>query len=298
VSAFVLGHLAIDAGIGFPIGLLIGCFAAVLVGTLAAVPALRMRGVSLVVITTAAAVALDSFWFTNTTWGGGTGGLTIPAPTLLGVNLGTSSQLPFGSRGVPGPVFGIMCVLAVVGLGLLVAALRRSSLGERMLAVRSNERAAATAGVNVARVKILGFAIAALIAGVAGSLYAYSISSVDESSFDIVTGLGFVAFAYVGGITTVAGAAFGGLLVSGGVFEYVFGNWLGIAPEYVFLLGGLGLIANVAMAPEGVVGLTARGLQRTRRQHSSVPLELAVEAATGGAPTPSSIGLRHRRSRC
>ena len=61
--------------------------------------------------------------------------------------------------------------------------MRRSSLGQRMLAVRSNERAAAAAGINVRNTKLAGFAIAAFIAGMAGALYAYNFGSVSYSRF-------------------------------------------------------------------------------------------------------------------
>ena len=64
---------------------------------------------------------------------------------------------------------------------LLVAAVRRGNLGQRMLAVRSNERAAAAAAVDVRNVKLIAFGISAFIAGVAGTLYAYNFGSVSAS---------------------------------------------------------------------------------------------------------------------
>ena len=65
-----------------------------------------------------------------------------------------------------------------VGLCLLVATVRRGNLGQRMLAVRSNERAAAAAAVDVRNVKLIAFGISAFIAGMAGTLYAYNFGSV------------------------------------------------------------------------------------------------------------------------
>ena len=68
-----------------------------------------------------------------------------------------------------------------------------------MLAVRSNERAAAAAGINVRNTKLAGFGIAAFIAGMAGALYAYNFGSVSYSRFGAVAALGLIAFAYFGG---------------------------------------------------------------------------------------------------
>ena len=88
-----------------------------------------------------------------------------------------------------------------------------------MLAVRANERAAAAAGINVARVKIIAYAISSFIAGTAGWMYAYNFGSVSAARFGILIALGFVAFAYIGGITMVSGAVIGGLVATEGLFR-------------------------------------------------------------------------------
>src|SRR3954471_8644469 len=125
------------------------------------------------------------------------------------MDLGPPARFPVNGSSVPSPVFGLVCTVVVVALGMFVAALRRSDLGARMLAVRSNERAAAGAGIDVRAVKLAGFGVSSFIAGVAGALYAYNFGSVTAGRFGIVTALAFVAFAYLGGITTVSGAIVG-----------------------------------------------------------------------------------------
>ncbi len=112
---------------------------------------------------------------------------------------------------IPSPVFGFLVLAATILLALLVANMRRSSLGQRMLAVRSNERAAAAAGINVRNTKLAGFGIAAFVAGMAGALYAYNFGSVSYSRFGALTALGLIAFAYFGGITMVSGAVIAGI---------------------------------------------------------------------------------------
>ena len=85
-----------------------------------------------------------------------------------------------------------------------------------MLAVRSNERAAAAAGISVRNVKFAAFALSSFIAGTAGWMYAYNFGSVNAARFGILIALAFVAFAYIGGITMVSGAVIAGLVVDGG----------------------------------------------------------------------------------
>ena len=88
----------------------------------------------------------------------------------------------------------------LIGVALGVALLRRSALGSAMLAVRANERSAAASGINVVRTKIAAFAIAAFIAGLGGSMYAYRLGNVTWDSFDVLLGLGVFAVVYVAGM--------------------------------------------------------------------------------------------------
>ena len=110
-----------------------------------AVSALRVRGVALAVVTIAAAVAVFNFGFQNSTWGGGAQGSPVPDPHLFGINLGPSASFRGLDGNLPSRVFGGVALAATVVLGLLVVSVRRGTLGRRMLAVRSNERAAGSA---------------------------------------------------------------------------------------------------------------------------------------------------------
>ena len=182
VAGFTMSHLTTDVGgiwAKFPISLLIGASVATIVGLVIAVSALRVRGVSLAVVTLAAAVALEQFGFLNSRWGGGPRGSPVEQPS----DRRSRTWRPTPRSGawtadLPSPIFGFLVLAATVLLALLVANVRRSSLGQRMLAVRSNERAAAAAGINVRNTKLAGFGIAAFIAGMAGALYAYNFGSV------------------------------------------------------------------------------------------------------------------------
>jgi branched-chain amino acid transport system permease protein len=287
VSGFTVSHLAVHAGIGFPFGPLLGALVATLAGLVVAISALRVRGVSLAIVTLAGAVAMEQFVFANPTIGGGESGAPVPSPHLLGIDLGANAGFPVNASTPPSPVFGFVCVVVAVGLGMLVANLRRSDVGQRMLAVRSNERAAAAAGIDVRGVKLLGFGISSFIAGIAGALYAYDFSSVTASRFGIVTALAFVAFAYLGGITTVSGAIAGGLLVTEGLVIHAVNDWFGIPVDYQLLVAGLALILTIIFNPVGIAGALAKGLPRPPGPRR--PLEPHVAAARASEASGETV---------
>jgi branched-chain amino acid transport system permease protein len=264
-SGFAVSHLAVDAGIGFPLAPLAGALLAVLLGVLTAVSALRVRGVALAVVTLGAAVAITQFGFNNSTWGGGDSGSPVPEPHLFGLDLGPRAPLHGISGGLPSPVFGWVALVVTVALCLLVASLRRGDFGQRMLAVRSNERAAAAAAIDVRMVKLVAFSVSAGVAGVAGALYAYNFGSVSANRFSALTALALIAFAYAGGITLVSGAIFAGLISTEALVPHAMDKWLGVNGNWFLLFGGVILIFTLIRHPEGVAGAFYQQLHRRRR---------------------------------
>jgi branched-chain amino acid transport system permease protein len=262
VAAFTVSHLAVDFGIGFPLAPLAGVAAAMLLGELTAVSALRVRGVSLAVVTLGAALAIAQFGFVNSTWGGGGTGSPVDEPALFGFDLGPRAGFRGLDGDLPSPVFGWVVLAVTVALCLMVAAVRRSDLGQRMLAVRSNERAAAAAAVDVRQVKLTAFGISSFVAGVAGTLYAYNFGSVSANRFDAITALGLIAFAYAGGITLVSGAVFAGLLSARGLVPHALDEWFGISGNWLLLVGGVLLLLTLIQHPEGVAGTFYRQLHK------------------------------------
>jgi branched-chain amino acid transport system permease protein len=266
VAGFTVSRLAVSSGIGFPWGPLIGTVAAVVIGLVVGASALRVRGVSLAVATIAGVVAIEQFGFTNPSWGAGSTGSPVTQPSLFGVDLGSNASFRGIDGKLPSPVLGFVFVFAVVALCLLVANLRRSTLGQQMLAVRSNERAAAAAGVNVTRVKVAAYAISSIIAGTAGWMYAYNFGSVSAGRFGFLVALGFVAFAYIGGISMVSGAVVGGLFVTQGLVPYFFQQKLEISDSWAPFVGGLLLIFTLLQNPDGVAGTTYKKVMLKKRK--------------------------------
>jgi branched-chain amino acid transport system permease protein len=255
VSGFMLAKLASGAGVPFPLAPLAGALAATAFGLAVAVPALRVRGVNLAILTLAGAVATEKLLFVNPAWSGGLDGARVPPPRFLGLRFGPGDRsFGVGDGTLPGPWFGIFCLAVVLAAAICVGNLQRSAAGRRMLAVRSNERAAAAAGVSVVGPQLLAFGVAAFIAGLAGALSGYRFGSVSPEFFGGLASLTFLAYAYLGGITSLAGAALGGFLVAGGVGFTALREGARVGDRWTLLVTGIGLIMTAVLNPEGMAG--------------------------------------------
>ena len=112
----------------------------------------------------------------------------------------------------------------MVVAGLLVANLRRGRSGRRLLAVRDNERAAASIGVSVVGAKLYAFSFASGLAGLAGVLMAFRAPNVDFSQFDIFSSITLITIAVIGGIGYISGSAVGGMIVVAGISAEIIGH--------------------------------------------------------------------------
>lgn len=251
VAGFALSKLAMQWDIPFPIAPILASLVAMVFGVIVGIPALRVRGTNLAIITLAGGVAINEFVFKNPKYVGdaSTGGAKVPNPKLgnwdLGLILGDQASRP---------IFGILLVAVALALALAVANIRKSASGRRMLATRSNERAANASGINIARVKLEVFAASAFIAGVGGCLIAYRFGSVSDASFGAVASLTALAVAYLGGITCVSGAVTSGITASAGVAFYLISNLFDALGQWEVFIGGLLLILTAILNPEGIAG--------------------------------------------
>ena len=296
VGAFSLSRLSVEWGVPFPFAPLLAALAATVIGVVIGLPALRIRGLPAAVVTVALAVALEAFWFRNTQFNGGLGGSKVPSPRLFGIDLGIGSGDDY-----PRIPFALLCLVVLLLVGLGVARLRRSRLGAAMLAVRANERSAAAAGIDVARTKIVAFAIGAFVAGLGGALLGYQQTVADAEMFTAIGGLGLFATAYLAGITSLSGGLVAGVMGAGGLLPVLLDRALSIGEWYDVIMG-VGLVLTVITNPEGVVGpaheLTAR-LRRGRRPATvddadTDGLTETAPAARPPVPDPGEVVLAVR----
>lgn len=260
VGAFLLSHVADDLGLGFPVSLLLSALAVVPLGVLIGLPALRVRGVNLAVVTLATAAAVDALVFSNVGFTGGLGGRDISSPHLFGYDVGIAKGEDY-----PRVVFGIVLLVVVIGVAFCVARLRTSVTGRMLLAVRSNERAAASVGIRVAPAKLYSFALSSFIAGLGGGLLAYQQGTISSSSFSVFTSLSVLAIAYVAGIGRIAGALIAGVMfASDGLFVSFLDKTLHVG-QYSTLVAGIALAMTAIGNPDGLAGKVAGDSGPARR---------------------------------
>jgi ABC-type branched-subunit amino acid transport system ATPase component len=186
-------------------------------------------------------------------------------------------------------------VLVLVALG--VSWLRTSRLGTAMLAVRSDERSAAAAGINVVRVKLIGFAIGAFIAGLGGSLLAYQLGNVTFQDFDAFLGLVAFSIVVVAGITSVSGGILAGMISSGGLLVALISSGVGSGgvDNWYGVVAGIGVILTVIFNPEGVVGPTHLFLEQQRTKGALARPQGALAATVPAVATTVASALPPRR---
>ena len=235
----------VGTGLPFPVSALVAALVATGLGLVVGIPALRIRGAQLAVVTLAAGVAIQQFVFENPNLAGKHGDL-IPAPSLFGLDLAVrrGAQLARWQ-------FGMLVVLVVALCAVGATNLMRSATGRALLAVRSNERAAAAVGVDVAMAKLVAFAASSFLAGLAGALIGYSRGQLSADSFSVAVSMSLMAFAYLGGITGVGGALIAGALAPLGIVYVVLDRAVRLG-RYYLLISGLVLIATAIANPGGI----------------------------------------------
>ena len=250
-AAFFLTRLAGSWGVPFPLAPLLAALVAAAVGLVVALPAMRIRGVNLAVITLSLAFALDQLVFNNQDLVGlSSDAPSAGSPSVFGWEFGPLDQLD--DRGVPSVAFGVFVAVVLVAALALVANLRRGPTGRRMLAVRANERAAAGAGIDLVATKLLAFGVSAFLAGIAGGLLAYqNAGKVEPTTFAVFTSLTALAVAYLGGIASVGGALAAGVLTAGGLGSVVLAKVLHMGAWEELGAGAL-LLLTAVLNPEGV----------------------------------------------
>ena len=276
-SGFLLSTATTSWGLPFPIAPLVAALVTTGIGLVLGLVTLRSRGMTLAVVTLAFAVAIEAFWFDNSSLNGGLAGAPVRPPTLFGLNLGPGT-------GTVRAAFAIMCLVVLVGVAVSVALLRRSRLGGAMLAVRANERSAAAAGINVRAVRLAAFGIGAFIAGLGGALLTYQQTIVPAASFTALGGIGLFATAYLAGVTSVSGGILAGILADGGLL-FVWLNGLVSFGSWYDVITGVLLIITVIFNPEGL----ARGFHKIAERWQ--PKRAAAPAPAGpAAPVPAPAG--------
>jgi sulfate-transporting ATPase len=243
-GAWVAGRL-VDAG-GWPYwaAILVGAIAAVPVGAIFAIPAVRARGINLAIVTLGMGSAMELMLFNNGDLVGGFNGTRIGKPTLFGWDIYAIAH--------PGR-YAIVCMLVLVVITLMVASMRRGRSGRRLLAVRTNERAAAALGISVPGAKIYAFSVSAGIAALGGILLAFRKDVIlYGSEFTNFTSINVVAWSFIGGIGFLLGPLFGSTLAPGSLGAQLTNTIFDSITQYIQLIGGVLVVLLVLQNQDGI----------------------------------------------
>ncbi|QJU52720.1 ABC transporter permease [Herbiconiux sp. KACC 21604] len=288
-AGLLVARLTIDAGLPFPLAAVVSIAVAAGLGMLTALPALRAVGIQLTVVTLALAVAAQSALFSNPALNPAALG-TLPAPTIFGIDFSVRA----GADVARVPFILLCAAVLIVGL-VVVSRAAGGRTGVRLLSVRSNERAAASVGVGIVETKAFVFGFSSVLAATAGVLMTYSVGQFSSASFDVLAvGLPLLAFAYLGGITSLYGALVGALMVPGGVTYVLIGGWFQDPGSWYLLFSGCALVLTAILNPEGIAGATAKAFAGRRFLRRRPRLTEAVKppVATSTA-VPERVEANH-----
>jgi ABC-type branched-subunit amino acid transport system ATPase component/ABC-type branched-subunit amino acid transport system permease subunit len=255
IGAYTVAVLTVAAKWSFWLALPAAALLSGLVGALLALPALRVKGPYLAMVTIAFGFIIENV---AVEWRGVTGGQN-------GI-MGISQPNAMGERGV-----AIASIVVAAVATFFFWRLARSRWGAAMRAVRDTETAAESIGLNPVGTKTAAFTISAVCAGIAGALFASLSGFVTPSTFAFSQSILFVLAVVIGGAGTVAGPLVGAAIVV--LLPEVLA---GLAEYRLLFFGGL-LLAVLWVAPDGVVGAVGRFVSRKK------PLRTA-NSAPPGAP--------------
>lgn len=242
IGGYVVAITVRDYGMSYPLTFILAFIICGVFGALLGIPALRLPGISLALITLAMSLAFPQVLKKTSSFTGGVQGLVTPterqfnAPDWTGLTTTQFRYLTF------------VAVTAIVFL--LVFNLVRGRWGLAMMSIRDNPISAASMGVNLARTKVITFGVSAGLAGVAGAMQSTLTGFMAPESFTIIVSIQLLTGIVIGGLGSVVGALIGGFFQ---VYLLNFANQISDAlPGAVY---GLVILLVMLFAPGGIVGI-------------------------------------------
>jgi len=265
LGAFISARLADLYDLPFLAAFVVGVGLTTPLGLLLSLPALRTRGVNLAVVTLGLGVALDNLIFKNKDLTGGFEGTRIDPPSLLGWEI---DSILYPER------YALVALLLFVLCAAAVLNIRRGASGRRLLAVRSNERAAAALGISVTGAKLYAFTLAAAMASSAGVLSAFRFPNVRfDIGYTMFNSIPAVLMAFLGGIGFVLGAVIGGAIALGGIVNEVLAGLFDLQEWQGLLISGSAIVM-VIVHPDGIAPILAR--LGTKRNNAHTRKDVSV----------------------
>jgi branched-chain amino acid transport system permease protein len=272
IGAWVALRLDYAADIPFPFLILIAGVVTGLLGTLIGLPALRLQGLYLALITLMAAGAITVLLRIAQFPNGGEGFFGNSAAG------GASSRLPRPSLATSDTAYFRYCVVVAFIMFLVAVWHVRGKAGRAWAALRQSQATAVAAGVNTTLYRLWAFALASFMAGVAGALLAAAAGGVNINQFPVQSSVILLAVVLMGGVYSLWGAVVASLLLR--LLPALLDDW-GVSTELLTILFGIGVIQVLLTAPGGLVdqvpkdlanlGRVIRGLVSGRSKSKAAP---------------------------
>ncbi|MCZ6806361.1 MAG: branched-chain amino acid ABC transporter permease [Deltaproteobacteria bacterium] len=276
IGAYTTVLMMTELGAPFPLALPVGGLVTALFGFLLGLPALRLQGPYLAIVTLGFGLAVTQI-IGHSAFFGGHMGLVVPAATLGPISL--SGDVPQYYV-----IVGTTLVLALCARNLSV-----TRVGRAFRAIRDSEIAAATMGVDVAYYETLSFALSAAFAGIAGGLLALMTGFISPGVFTFLLSLMFLAMVVFGGLGSITGAVLGSLVMGyvnlrmdavheipilGPMLQKFSDAYMSPSglPNVGWVLTGLMIMLTIMVEPRGLYGVWLRigdGVRGLRRRGAS-----------------------------
>jgi branched-chain amino acid transport system permease protein len=254
IGAFVAANLSGAAtstlgwDVPFPVAALVAAVIAGIFGAVVGSPTLRVRGDYLAIVT----LAFGEIFYRSAQnnigelTGGATGMGGIPQINMFGTAF-NERIAPFGVE-LPAGVLYYFLIVGVVALIMAIFAnLKNSRIGRAWIAIREDEDAARAMGIRTGKMKILAFLVGAMLAGIAGAIFAHKLGTASYDSFRFLESVTLLAAVILGGMGTIPGAVLGASLL------FVLPEKLREFQDYRLLVFGIALILIMRFRPQGLV---------------------------------------------
>jgi branched-chain amino acid transport system permease protein len=235
LGAYFAAVLSTQYGYSLWVNLLISGLVAAVAGALVGAISLRLREDFFAITTVGLSFVVVALFRTVDFFGGATGIYAIPLPML-------------GSRSFGNEEFLLLALVLLAVAVLVSRAVHRSWFGGMLLAIREDELVASSLGAPVALFKGTAFVLSSFLAGLAGCVYAYFLSTVTPDTFGFNQSVILLAMLIIGGTSTIRGAIFGAVLVT------IIPELFRFAAEYRMLIFGLILVLILRFQPQGLIG--------------------------------------------
>lgn len=243
VGAFSMANLYTRVGMPFFIALFLTVLVGMALSLVIGLPALRIKGLYLAVATLAFNLFVEFYLFKSDLFGGSTAGVSITPPKLGPVDLDSTTSRPLFLV-----TFALLLLMLVVARNLL-----HSRTGRGFLAIRENEKAAATLGVGLTQYRLLAFAVSGGMAALAGALYGMELGISQADAFPAEYSLALVAMVLIGGLGSLAGPIYGAFIVFG------LSRLLEFENRWIVPIGtGVLLLLVITRAKGGIAGLVQK----------------------------------------